>query len=61
MHEKGILKRDESQMRQLYTAVPPECELTQTVLDRFIDSIFKGSSSSLVVALLATTILLLKS
>ena len=52
MHEKGILKRDESQMRHLYTAVPPESELTQTVLKRFIDSTFKGSPSSLVMALL---------
>lgn len=52
MHEKGILKRDESQMRHLYTAVPPERELTQTVLKGFVDSIFKGSPSSLVIALL---------
>ena len=52
MHEKGILVRDEGQMRHLYTAVPPERELTQTVLNRFVENIFKGSPSSLVVALL---------
>jgi len=52
MHEKGILERDQSQMRHLYTAVPPERELTQTVLNRFVDNIFKGSPSNLVVALL---------
>ena len=52
MHEKGILERDENQMRHLYSAVPPERELTQTVLNRFIENTFKGSPSSLVVALL---------
>ncbi len=60
MYEKGILKRDENQMRHVYNAVPPERELTQTVLNRFIDTIFKGSASNLVVALLGNDVLLLK-
>ncbi|WP_316800181.1 BlaI/MecI/CopY family transcriptional regulator [Pedobacter frigidisoli] len=55
MHEKGILDRDESKMRHLYTSVPHESELTQTVLKRFIDSTFKGSPSSLMVALLGNS------
>lgn len=52
MKEKGILDRDESNMRHLYTAVLQERIVRKTMLGRFVDSMYKGSPSSLVLALL---------
>ncbi|MXV16485.1 BlaI/MecI/CopY family transcriptional regulator [Hufsiella ginkgonis] len=52
MKEKGILNRDESNMRHLYSAVPQEEQVKRTMLSRFVDSMYKGSPSSLVLALL---------
>ncbi len=52
MKEKGILDRDESNMRHLYTAILQENAVRKTMLSRFVDSMYKGSPSSLVLALL---------
>ncbi len=52
MTEKGMLKRDESNMKHIYI---PELEEKKTkgfILDRFVDSVYNGSISSLMIALL---------
>ena len=52
MYEKEMLKRDESNMVHLYTAVVQEKRTKQILLRRFVDSIFEGSSSELMLQLL---------
>ncbi|HTM97822.1 MAG TPA: BlaI/MecI/CopY family transcriptional regulator [Pedobacter sp.] len=52
MAEKGILKRDETQMKHIYSVVEPEEKTKSHLLDKFIDSMYKGSSSKLVMQLL---------
>ena len=52
MHEKGMLKRDESNMVHLYAAGVQEKATKQFLLKRFVDSIFEGSSSELMLQLL---------
>jgi BlaI family penicillinase repressor len=52
MVEKGILKRDESNMKHIYSAVQEEQQTKNVLLDRFIDSMYDGSASSLVMQLL---------
>ena len=48
MHEKGLVKRDES-MRTLFYQAALNREKTQThLLDKMIDSLFGGSSTQLV-------------
>lgn len=52
MREKGMLSRDESQMKHIYSAALPEDKVKGNLLGRFVDSMFNGSASSLMVALL---------
>ncbi|MGN6178208.1 MAG: BlaI/MecI/CopY family transcriptional regulator [Mucilaginibacter sp.] len=52
MKEKGMLDRDESQMKHVYNAVLEEDKVKGNMLDRFMDSMYNGSPSSLMVALL---------
>lgn len=52
MVEKGILKRDESSMKHIYEPVQEEHKTKSFLLDRFVDSIFDGSASSLMMQLL---------
>lgn len=52
MVEKGILKRDESSMKHIYEPVQEEQRTKSFLLDRFIDSMFHGSASSLLMQLL---------
>lgn len=52
MHEKGILKRDDSAMKHVYSAALEEKKTKSRLLDRMIDSMFNGSRSSLVMQLL---------
>lgn|SRR5687768_8318412 len=52
MVEKGILKRDESSMKHIYEPVQEEHKTKSFLLDRFVDSIFEGSASSLMMQLL---------
>jgi BlaI family transcriptional regulator, penicillinase repressor len=52
MREKGMLDRDDSQMKHIYSAALPEDKVKGNMLGRFVDSMFNGSASSLMVALL---------
>lgn len=52
MTEKGLLERDESQMKHIYTARLAEGVTKKAMLDVFVDSIYNGSPSSLMLALL---------
>ena len=52
MVEKGILKRDESNMKHIYEPVQEEDKTKSFLLDRFVDSMFQGSASSLMMQLL---------
>ena len=52
MREKGMLDRDDSQMKHVYSSVLPEDKVKGNMLGRFVDSMFNGSASSLMVALL---------
>jgi BlaI family transcriptional regulator, penicillinase repressor len=52
MKEKGMLERDETNMKHIYSAAIPEQKVKGNLLGRFVDSMFNGSSSSLMMALL---------
>lgn len=52
MVEKGILKRDESSMKHVYEPVMEEKKIKGHLLDRFVESMFEGSASSLMMQLL---------
>ena len=52
MVEKNILKRDESQMKHVYSVVEAEQKTKAHLLGKFIDSMYRGSSSQLVMELL---------
>ncbi|TCD07570.1 BlaI/MecI/CopY family transcriptional regulator [Pedobacter frigidisoli] len=50
--EKGILKRDESQMKHIYIPVEAEAKTKVQLLDRFVSTLYKGSASQLMMQLL---------
>ena len=52
MAEKKMLKRDESNMKHIYIAAIEEQKTKSYLLDRFVDSMFNGSASSLMMQLL---------
>lgn len=52
MVEKGLLNRDESQMKHVYSAAVEETKTKSVLLDRFVDSLFNGSAASLMLQLL---------
>jgi BlaI family transcriptional regulator, penicillinase repressor len=52
MVEKGILKRDESAMKHVYSAAVEEKAFKGLMLERFVDSLYDGSASSLMMQLL---------
>jgi BlaI family transcriptional regulator, penicillinase repressor len=52
MAEKKMLKRDETNMKHIYIPVLKEQKTKGFLLDRFIDSMFNGSASSLMMQLL---------
>jgi BlaI family transcriptional regulator, penicillinase repressor len=52
MVEKGLLNRDESQMKHIYSASVEETRTKSVLLDRFVDSLFNGSAASLMLQLL---------
>jgi predicted transcriptional regulator len=52
MAEKRILKRDESNMKHVYFPAVEEEKTKNFLLDRFVDSLFDGSPSSLMMQLL---------
>lgn len=52
MTDKGILVRDESNMKHIYAPAHPEEKVKGQLLNRFVDSLYNGSSASLVMQLL---------
>jgi len=50
--EKGILKRDESQMKHIYIPSEEEEKTKVQLLDRFVNTLYKGSASKLMMQLL---------
>jgi BlaI family penicillinase repressor len=52
MAEKGILKRDESSMKHIYIPAADEQKAKSFLLERFVDSMYNGSASNLMMQLL---------
>jgi predicted transcriptional regulator len=52
MADKGILNRDESQMKHIYHVAQDEQKTKEHLLKKFVDSMYKGSASNLVMQLL---------
>lgn len=52
MFEKGLVRRDESQMKHVYEPAIAENETKSLLLDRFVDNLYNGSASSLMLQLL---------
>lgn len=52
MVEKGILKRDQSNMKHVYEPIVEEKKAKGYLLDRFLESMYQGSASNLVLQLL---------
>ena len=52
MVDKGFLLRDESQVKHIYSPASGEYKTKSLLLDRFVDSLFNGSVSSLMLHLL---------
>jgi predicted transcriptional regulator len=55
MADKEILKRDQSQMTHVYHVAEEEEKTKSHLLKKFVDSIYKGSASSLVMQLLGNS------
>jgi len=49
MHEKGLVERDTAAKTHLYKAVITREQAQQTALDKIIATVFKGSTSDLVI------------
>jgi predicted transcriptional regulator len=54
MHAKSMLKRDDTNMKHIYSPAEAESKTKNHLLDRFINSMFNGSASSLVLQLLGS-------
>jgi len=54
MKEKGVLDRDDSQMKHVYRAVLKEEKVKGNLLIRFVDQFYQGSPSRMMVSLLGT-------
>jgi predicted transcriptional regulator len=52
MADKGILTRDESQMKHVYHVAEEEQKTKSLMLDKFVDSVYHGSAGKLVMQLL---------
>ena len=52
MAEKKMLIRDETNMKHIYAAATEEQKMKGLLLNRFVDSMFNGSASSLMLQLL---------
>ncbi len=52
MFEKGMLKRDDSNMTHVYSAALEEQKTKRVVLDKFVDSMYNGSVKELMLELL---------
>ena len=52
MKEKGMLERDETNMKHIYSAAIAEDKVKGNMLGRFVDAMYNGSASNLMMALL---------
>ncbi|HEY6978073.1 MAG TPA: BlaI/MecI/CopY family transcriptional regulator [Chitinophagaceae bacterium] len=52
MQEKGLLKRDDSNMKHVYSPAEPEQKTKSALLEKFVKNMYNGSASSLVMQLL---------
>jgi BlaI family transcriptional regulator, penicillinase repressor len=52
MAEKGILKRDAGQMKHIYSAAEEEGKTKGVLLEKFVNTMYNGSASSLLMQLL---------
>jgi len=55
MTEKGILKRDESQMKHIYHVAEKESTTKDFLLEKFIDTMYNGSASKLMMQLMGNS------
>jgi BlaI family penicillinase repressor len=51
MADKGILRRDESKMQHIYQVVEEETKTKEHLLDKLIDTLYRGSATSLMLQL----------
>lgn len=54
MHEKGLVRRDESQMTHIYEAAIAERDNQKQMVEGLIDRVFGGSVSELVLRALSS-------
>ena len=54
MTDKGLLKRDESSMKHIYSAAHEEDRTKSFLLERFVDSMYNGSAGKLMMQLLGS-------
>ena len=52
MADKGLLTRNESQMKHIYSVAEEEQKTKAHLLDKFVDSMYNGSASKLVMQLI---------
>jgi len=52
MKEKGMLDRDETNMKHVYRPILEERAVKGSMLDRFMDNMYDGSPSDLILSLL---------
>lgn len=52
MQEKGLLNRDDSNMKHVYSPAEPEQQTKNYLLEKFVEGMYNGSASSLVMQLL---------
>ncbi len=52
MAEKGLLNRDEGQMKHIYRAAEEESKTKGILLERFVKTMYNGSASNLLLQLL---------
>lgn len=52
MAEKGLLLRDDSQMKHVYSPAEKEEKMKGHILQKFVDSMYKGSPGKLMIQLL---------
>ena len=52
MVEKGLLERDDSQMKHVYRPADEESKTKGFLLNKFVDTMYEGSASSLMMQLL---------
>ena len=50
MHDKGLLKRDTSQRAHIYTPSIDRDSIEKTMLDKIVDTVFKGSTSKMIIS-----------